>query len=349
VSYADLNRQFLPAIEAEMRAVVDALDGAQALETFAGMLRYHLGWVDEQLRPATFDMGKRIRPALVLLACQSCGAPWERALPAGAAVELIHNFSLIHDDIEDNSPLRRGRPTVWRLWSMPQALNAGDTMFALAHVALYRLHARGVPPATVLAAAEALDQTCLELTRGQYLDMDFERRAHVSVDDYLSMIAGKTAALTACAARLGALAAGAAPERVGHFERYGRNLGLAFQVFDDVLGIWGDSQVTGKSAATDVESRKKSLPVLYALDRDAELRALYAGADVRAETTAAIVARMTATGARDFALARARHYSDLAIEHLHAAQPSGGAADPAAGEAAVALEELTEWLLQRRH
>jgi geranylgeranyl diphosphate synthase type I len=339
-----LARAFLPAIEAEMRAVLDGAGGLPTGELYAGMLRYHLGWSDEQLRPAAFDPGKRVRPTLVLLCCLGSGLPWETALPAAAAVELVHNFSLIHDDIQDDSPLRRGRRTVWQLWGRAQAINAGDAMFTLAHLALQRLSARGVRAALIVAALGALDEACLRLTQGQYLDMDFEQRAAVGVDEYLTMIGGKTAALTACAAQLGALAADAPPERVEQYYRYGLNLGLAFQILDDVLGIWGDSQVTGKSAATDVASRKKSLPVLYALERDAELAARYArhaAGPAAGESIDEIVARIAATGAREYALARAEEYSERAVGHLRAAQP--------VGEAAPALEELTAWLLQRSY
>lgn len=340
MSFASFSRECLPAVEAEMRSVLASVEAMPGEDLYLDMLRYHLGWLDERLQPCAADAGKRIRPASALLACAASGKSWDTALPSAAAVELIHNFSLIHDDIQDHSDLRRGRPAVWKLWGMPLAINAGDAMFTLAHLALHRLAGRGLPASGVAASLEALDLACLHLTQGQHLDLTFEQRDDVTVDEYLTMIAGKTAALTACALQLGALAGGASPGRVKEFYLCGHCLGLAFQVLDDILGIWGDAAVTGKSAATDVESRKKSLPVLYALARDPDLRALYAAHDPSPAATRAILARIDATGARAYAAEYARVYSDRALEHLRAAQP--------AGPAAADLEDMTAVLLQRQ-
>lgn len=179
---------YLPPIEAEMRRVLD-LPGDH-LTGHYGMLRYHMGWLDPQLQPAQVNSGKRVRPVLVLLACEAAGAPADQALPAAAAVELLHNFSLIHDDIEDDSPTRRHRPTVWALWGRPQAINAGDAMFTLARTALADLPARGLSAGRTLEAFHVFDETCLRLTEGQYLDMSFENRMDVTVDEYLTMIVG---------------------------------------------------------------------------------------------------------------------------------------------------------------
>ena len=132
-----LSAAFLPALEEEMRAVLGASAGSA--DPFYGMMHYHMGWADEQLQPADGNSGKRIRPVLCLLACAAAGGDWQQALPAAAAIEILHNFSLVHDDIEDNSPTRRGRPTLWTLYGQPQAINTGDAMFALAHLALARI------------------------------------------------------------------------------------------------------------------------------------------------------------------------------------------------------------------
>ena len=246
------------------------------------IMQYHMGWLDAELRPVAAPAGKRIRPLLCLLACAAAGGDPGAALPAAAGLELLHNFSLIHDDIEDDSPLRRHRPTTWTIFGLPITCNAGDAMFSLAHTAFYRMEALGVPPATVLAALRRFDEMCVALTEGQFLDMSFEGRLSVTPDDYFRMIAGKTGALLAVAPEIGALVAGAAPATVAAYRRYGAALGLAFQLQDDILGIWGDESATGKSAASDILSKKKSLPVLYALAHEAvgaELTALYAGAD----------------------------------------------------------------------
>ncbi len=249
----DVVYHYLPLIEAEMQRVIGRAEGAYA--GHYGMLRYHMGWVDPQMQPAVVNSGKRIRPVACLLACEAVGGAVEDALPLAAAVELLHNFSLIHDDVEDDSPTRRHRPTVWALWGVPQAINAGDAMFTLARLALHGLGSRPIPPAMAMDACMIFDQACLRLTEGQYLDMSFEGRLDVSVDEYLAMIEGKTAALLSASLELGALVGGADQATRGHLAHFGRSLGLAFQMEDDILGIWGDEAVTGKSAASDILAR----------------------------------------------------------------------------------------------
>ncbi len=332
-----LTADFLPAIEAEMRAVLCADQAAS--DPFYGMIAYHMGWADAALRPAGGNSGKRIRPLLCLLACAAAGGDWRQAVPAAAAIEIVHNFSLVHDDIEDNSPTRRGRPTVWTLWGQPQAINTGDAMFALAHLALGRLTERGVPPATVVRALRRFDETCVALTRGQYIDMSFETRPAVTADEYLAMITGKTAVLVGLCAELGALVAGADDGRATHFATYGLDLGLAFQIQDDLLGIWGDEQLTGKSVATDITTRKKTLPVLYGLERSATLLTLYGGAEDDAAFVRRVVAALDEVGARAYTVEQATRYTEEAVAHLAAAQP----VEPAA----TALRQLTDMLLRR--
>ena len=280
-------------------------------DRFYGMMHYHMGWLDTELQPASVaGNGKRIRPLLCLLSCQAAaaqgagergsggagenlsplppcppapllapsaasGQAWQQALPAAAAIELLHNFSLIHDDIEDASPSRRGRDTLWKIWGVAQAINSGDAMFALSHLALNGLVDGGVDAAVVVHALRRFDETCVRLTQGQHADMDFESRDEVSVAEYMEMITGKTAVLLSLCAELGALIGGASGAVVEHYAAFGRDLGLAFQVKDDILGIWGDEARIGKSAATDIATRKKTLPVLYALSRSPALRRLY--------------------------------------------------------------------------
>ena len=337
-----LTTSFMPAIEAEMRDVLGASGGNPSPSyPFYGMIHYHMGWANEVLLPAEVDRGKRIRPILCLLACAAAGADWQVAVPAAAAVEILHNFSLVHDDIEDVSPTRRGRPTLWTIWGQAQAINTGDAMFAMSHLAISRLLQRGVEPEVVVRALRRFDETCVELTRGQYIDMSFEARDTVSVADYVEMITGKTAVLVALCAELGALIAGADDDRVRCFSEYGLNLGLAFQVQDDILGIWGDESLTGKSAATDIVTRKKSLPVLYALARSQEMRSLYDGDGSDGEFVQRATKLLNETGAHGYAAEQAEKYSQQAMASLEAARP----AEPAA----TALHQLTDMLLQRRH
>ena len=330
-------QEMLPALEAEMRAVLQA-DGSQP-DLYWGMMHYHMGWRDTDLQPASINSGKRIRPILCLLACQAAGGDWQQALPAAAAIELLHNFSLIHDDVEDNSPTRRGRDTVWKIWGVQQAINSGDAMFALAHLALNRLADRGVAAPTVVQALRRFDETCVALTQGQHADMDFEKREQVSVDEYMAMITGKTAVLISLTTELGALIAGADAATIDHYAQFGRSLGLAFQVIDDILGIWGDETRTGKSAATDISTKKKTLPVLYGLAHSPALVQLYVQDDVDEGFVDTAVTLLNQSGARDYARDKATAYSKNALAHLEATE--------ADGPAAAALQQLADMLLQR--
>lgn len=335
-----LMSEMVPAVEREMKSVLRFEEGITP-DPFYGMMQYHMGWVDTDLQPTDGNGGKRIRPVLCLLSCAAAGGSWEQAVPAGAAIELLHNFTLIHDDIQDASPTRRGRPTVWKIWGMEQAINSGDCMFALAHSALYRLVERGVSPKTVVRAAKSFDHTCLKLTQGQYRDMDFETRRDVTVDEYLDMIGGKTAALLTHCGELGALIAGADDETITHYATFARELGLAFQVKDDILGIWGNEDTIGKSAATDIKTRKKTLPVLYGLSQSADLRALYEQPENGPGFVSDVVQLLDHCGARTYAETMAARYSESAIDHLEAAQPEGSAAR--------ALHDLADLLLTRQH
>jgi len=331
--------RYLSALEAQMQAITAV--PCDAVQDFYGYLHYHMGWANEQLQPSRVKTGKRIRPLLCLLACTACGGDWERALPAAAAVELLHNFTLIHDDIEDNDTTRRGRPTVWSLWGMPQALNAGDALHTLAHLALLRLREQGVSPDTVVEALGVLDRTCLRLTEGQFMDLSFEEQENVGPETYLDMVERKTAALVAAACELGALIAGAPPAQREQLRAFGHHLGLAFQIRDDVLGVWGDPQVTGKPAVSDILRRKKTLPILYGLRRSEPLRALLARPDLSPADVTRVVELLESTGSRSWAQDQAREHTDRAIEALDRASLDG--------PAATALRELTLGLLGRDH
>lgn len=330
--------RYLPLIESDLRVALSPPAGSPPL--FYQMLHYHMGWVDPSGQPVEASAGKRIRPLLCLLVCEAaCGRP-DPARPAAAAVELVHNFSLLHDDIQDRSPVRRSRATVWAIWGEPQAINAGDALFTLAFLAIPRLAQPPLPCGLTAHMLAVLAQTCLELTRGQHLDLSFEGREAVSTAEYLDMIAGKTAALLGGSAHLGALAAGAGELAQGHFQAFGYNLGMAFQVLDDVLDIWGDPAATGKEPAVDIRQRKKSLPVLLGLERSSHLRALYASPTPFDDALVnQVIDLLDEVGARQYAEELARRYSSKTLEHLAAASPQG--------DAGQALYELVETLLHR--
>jgi len=319
-TFEQFSRQWLPEIETEMRALLSG--EPPVLRGMYSMMRYHMGWENQQGSPEQSPAGKRIRPILTLLTCQAAGGYPARAVPAAAAVELLHNFSLIHDDIEDRSLTRRHRPTVWSWAGEAQAINTGDAMFVIAHLALLRLRALDVPDARVLDALQIFDNTCIRLTEGQYLDMSFESRTDVTLDEYLLMIAGKTAALLSASALLGALIAGS--EHVDAYRVFGHELGLSFQIEDDILGIWGEEALTGKSATGDIITRKKTLPVLYALDQSGpaadRLRAFYTReVPLTADEVPTILALLDELKARDYAVAQGLAHAEAALAALDAA------------------------------
>jgi geranylgeranyl diphosphate synthase, type I len=254
--------RFADDLDADLRAT---LPPDEHLPGLYGMLRYHLGWANEHLQAFPSPAGKRLRPVVCLLATEAMGGEYRLALPAASSVEIVHNFSLVHDDIEDNSPERRHRPTVWKLWGEPHAINAGDVLFALAFECLGRLARLGHPATVVLEAMNLLSLACRHLCEGQYLDISFECRDEVSEAEYYEMIAGKTASLLACAAQLGALIGSGSVEQSEPLRRFGFQLGLAFQIQDDILGIWGEESQTGKPRGDDLRQRKKTLPVIYGL------------------------------------------------------------------------------------
>ncbi len=289
--------RYRPLIEGELRSVVGADSGG-----LRAWMRYHLGWEDATGMPVAASPGKLLRPAAVLLAAEALGTAPERAASAAAAVQLIHDFSLLHDDIEDRSERRRDRATLWTLVGVPQAINTGDGMHVLARLALLRLSERDFEAATVLQAARELDAACLRLVEGQHADMAMEGRSDVARADYLAMIEGKTAAMFATPFALGALLGGGDARTVDAFRAFGRHVGMAFQAADDLLGIWGDPSVTGKPTSDDLRARKMTLPVIAAIEaagpESATLARDYASPPAPTEDYAALADRIERLGGR---------------------------------------------------
>jgi geranylgeranyl diphosphate synthase, type I len=332
--YADL---MLPDIEKELQSQISRLNESRTL-MFYEMLTYHMGWTGEGAGPEA--TGKRIRPLMLLLATASCkGADWKSALPAAAAVELVHNFSLVHDDVQDNSDKRRGRPTVWAKWGVPMAINAGDALFVISNQAIMDL-SKSHPSSTVVRAAAILHDTCLDLTRGQFMDMSYEERTDLTIEDYWPMIAGKTSALLSASTQIGALLGNATDEVQENYRQFGVHLGLAFQIQDDILGIWGDETVTGKSAASDLVEGKNSLPVLYALSKGGRFADRWGQGPIRPEEVKSVAALLDMEGGREYAEEISQKETGQALGFLEEAGPQGAAGD--------ALLELANKLLDRR-
>ena len=240
-------------------------------ETFAGqqgllhnMLLYQLGWMDEQGTPLTGPSGERRHPLLCLLSCESVLGEYVPALPAAAAVELVHNFCLIHEDVQIGSPNRGPRPTVWWIWGPGQAINAGDGMHALARLALMRLQDRGIPVARVIAAMRLFDRSCLNICEGQHLDLVFQERLDVGVNAYLKMAADRTGGLMSCAMGLGALAGTDDDTVVEAFKSCGEYLGIAYQIKSDILDLQASS--SEEMPSSNLLNKKKLLPIVHALE-----------------------------------------------------------------------------------
>lgn len=304
-------------VTVELKKVVDSCP-----PVLGGILRYHMGWQDEYGHPCRKESGKFIRSTLCLLSCQVVGGNTSQAIPAAAAIELVHNFSLIHDDIEDASYERHHRPTAWKLWGQSQAINAGDAMFTLAYLALVRLKETGIAGERIVRCAEVLSRACLELCEGQYLDIEYENRLDITVEDYLDMAARKTAALFAASTFLGAYLGGENSELVDLFSLFGRALGIAFQIHDDVVEIWGARETVGKSA-DDIRQKKKTLPVAYGLQSSKgaareRLRKLYSKESIEGEDVKKVTKILDDLNARNYAENMARQYHRKAMAHLDA-------------------------------
>lgn len=334
------------AIQNAMRAAFPLAE--ERVAPFFALQEYHLGWRDQHLRPAVSAPGKLLRPQFALLACRAVGGQAEQALPLAAALQLIHDFSLIHDDIQDQSETRRGRETVWKIWGIAHGINVGDGMFTVAHLALHKLSEVGVEPTIVLDVLKRFDQTILTICEGQYLDMSFEGKIEISETDYLAMISRKTAELIAAATGLGAIVGGGNAANVRAMFNFGQSLGLAFQMQDDILGIWGEPEVTGKPYAADVYRRKVSLPIIHALHHSAqrgELERIYRRRRIREADVKRALEILGAAGSRQYVETVAQQYHLEAFQALESVQPGNTAL---AQGALAQIHALAEGLLGRQ-
>lgn len=305
-----------------LRAAVESLPAAESL-----VARYHRGWCEADGEPRTSASGggKVVRPALTLLSAVAVGGSPSDAVPGAVAVELVHDFTLLHDDVIDGDALRRHRPAAWSLFGTPAAVLTGDALLVAAMRALAQ-----TPSARAGAAVQELVGALLELVEGQSDDVAFEKAHDVTVADYLAMAAGKTGALIGCACALGGVLAGADSVRVGGLRDFGRHLGVAFQCADDILGIWGRTARSGKPVGADLAARKKSLPVVAALAAPGaaagRLRELYRAPHPLTEHDVDLARHLVEeAGGRQAAEEEARRQTAAALRSLSLARPTADA------------------------
>ena len=308
------------------------------------MLRYYMGWVDENGRPHEAMEGKALRPTLCLFACEAVGGALEMAMPSAVALEFIHNFSLIHDDIQDRDEIRHNRKTLWAVWGDPKALVAGNVLRVVADECLHQLLDSGLDYDRALAAGMLLTEAYLEMIEGQYLDLQFEGRHDISMSDYLNMISRKTGALIRCSLNLGAVV-GAQEQGVGDaFKESGRAMGYVFQIIDDVLGVWGDEETTGKPVGADIRRKKNSYPVVYTMgranDKDQKmLNEIYEKDELDDSDVDSVLAVMDRLDVKNQAQQEAEKYANVALESLAPVELSR--------EARQEVEDLAHFLLVR--
>ena len=310
------------------------------------MLRYSMGWSDVSGNPIAATEGKALRPTLCLLACEATGTPAEKAMPAAVSLEFIHDFSLIHDEIQDLDDVRHHRPTLWVVWGKAKALVAGNALRTIADQSLHRLLEGGLSVTAALEANSLLTAAYLEMIEGQYLDLHFEGRTDITLPDYMGMIARKTGALIRCSLVIGATVGTHDPAVIEAFRRCGESLGLVFQVRDDLLGVWGDEQATGKPVGADLRRKKNTFPVVYAMSKatgsDGDtLRRIYGQETVDDMDVATALEIMEGVGARAYAQDLASEHCERAIDALSTVELDPGAMKD--------IREVANFLLVRDH
>lgn len=312
-----------------------------------GVISYHFGWVDQNFEPANFEKGKSLRPALCLLVFEALRGDHAQALPVATAIEMIHNFSLIHDDIEDGDLQRHGRPTIWAIWGEPLAINVGDYLYTLAFKCLSQLDPTQFAPERIFSVLQVVTGACLKLTEGQDLDLRFEQAGDITAEMYLDMVYKKTGALLEAAILCGAVLGTTDQQVIANYHEFARNIGIAFQVRDDMLGIWGDSARTGKSTTNDIRRKKKTLPIIYMLNkasrqRRKRLQSLYVTSEPLSDDQVDFVREsLDQVGAYHHAEQIANDYVEKSFAALHKTLISN--------QAQANLELIARFLVDRSH
>ena len=345
---AQKRRLELPGMFTEYRADIGnalraALDNRAPVYD---LLRYYMGWVDTEGNATAGTEGKYLRPTLCLFACEAVGGARGLAMPAAAAMELIHNFSLIHDDIQDGDETRHHRKTLWAIWGIPKALVAGNVLRVVADSTLDSLQSAGVPAHRALPVVEQLTQAYLEMIEGQYMDISFEGQSEVGLKQYLDMIARKTGALIRCSFTMGALIGAQNIGDADAFREGGRALGFLFQVRDDILGIWGDEESTGKPVGADIRRKKNAFPAVYAMSQaqgedKRHLLSIYRKSELSDADVHDVLHIMDALNVRQHAHTLAAQEAEVAMDALTAVEMDHNARRE--------YESLLHFLLYREH
>ena len=305
-----------------------------------------MGWADADGKSLPGTTGKTLRPILCLYACEATGSDYQIALPSAAALEFIHNFSLIHDDIQDRDELRHHKPTLWKLWGDAKAIVAGNSLRIIADSAVIDMESYAENSKDLVTVAGLLTEAYLEMIEGQYLDMAYETQQEISLQAYLAMISRKTGALIRCAMNVGAAISTSDRKVVDSFRKCGQSLGYVFQIRDDVLGVWGSEKAIGKPVGADIKRKKKSLPAVYAMTKASgeakkTLVRKYTKNDLTANDIARVLEIMEDVGVREYANKLAGKHCENAIEHLSGVEMSD--------ESRKDIEDIAHFLLVRDH
>jgi geranylgeranyl diphosphate synthase type I len=279
-------------------------------DDMTNIIRYHMGWLNRDFQAEEGYKGKRLRPFLCSFICKLVGGDIEDSYPPSIALELIHNFSLIHDDIQDKDLFRRGRETVWGIWGESQGINVGDAMIFLAYKVILESSLLLERKHRLLAL---LNNSVLKLCKGQFLDVSFEERDSVSIDEYITMVEGKTSAMFEASAGMGVISSGK-EELLSSLLNFGRNLGIGFQIYDDILGLWGDPKLTGKPVGSDLLQNKKTYPIILGMNQLPQVVPLILKEKKNKEEVEFIISEFEKTGIRNQCKERASFYISKARE-----------------------------------
>ncbi|MBU4483415.1 MAG: polyprenyl synthetase family protein [Actinobacteria bacterium] len=315
VKLPEIFNRYYPYIEEELKSLFDNRN-----LFLYDMMRYHLGWINNRGDNISNNSGKKLRATLCLLACESLDGDFRKALPLAAAIELIHNYSLVHDDIQDDDKQRRHRPTVWSIWGKPQAINAGSALKVLASLSVAKLGDYNISSDKQVEVFEILNNSCLKMIEGQFLDINFENRSDITIENYLEMIEKKTSALIEGALKIGAVL-NIEKSKLEPFEKFGRYLGLAFQIRDDILGIWGNNTKTGKPQGNDIRKRKKTLPIVFCLQvsnkkTKERLLKIYSKKRISERNIGYILSLLNDIGSKRFCEEKSIEYYQLALKEI---------------------------------